>query len=375
MSVSHIPERVKLRLWAKSSGRCEYDGCNQPLYMDNLTKAEFNTSYIAHIIADKPNGPRGDKALSELLKADISNLMLLCDVHHRLIDIADVIGHPVNLLKEMKNKHENRIELVTQIAPQKNSHIVLYGTNIGQHGSPLCDLEAKNAIIPEFYPADSRSIELNLKNSLIQDSEDSFWSLQSENLEVQFDRKVKQTISEDKRSHFSVFGLAPQPLLIKLGTLISDIVPVEVYQLHREPTTWKWLACEEELHFKLIKPVKKLTLIALVVSLSGSINIERVKDALGEDVSVWELTIPNPNNDFIKSRDHLMQFRKIARTTLNEIKKYHGEKGEINIFPAMAASTSIELGRIWMPKADLPMIIYDQNSKKGGFMKTVKISS
>jgi hypothetical protein len=75
-----------------------------------LTQAEFNSAYIAHIIADKPTGPRGDAILSEQLKSDLSNLMLLCNVHHRLIDIADVDGHPADLLRAMKERHEQRIE-------------------------------------------------------------------------------------------------------------------------------------------------------------------------------------------------------------------------------------------------------------------------
>jgi hypothetical protein len=75
MSVSYIPETVKIRLWGKAGGRCQYDGCNEALWTDSLTQAEFNSAYIAHIIADKPTGPRGDPTLSEQLKADISNLI------------------------------------------------------------------------------------------------------------------------------------------------------------------------------------------------------------------------------------------------------------------------------------------------------------
>jgi len=102
MSVSSIPLDVRTRLWGKAGGRCQYDGCNRPLWLDTLTKAEFNTSYIAHIIADEPGGPRGDAVLSKKLKSDISNLMLLCDEHHRLVDRADVSAHPVDRLVEMK---------------------------------------------------------------------------------------------------------------------------------------------------------------------------------------------------------------------------------------------------------------------------------
>ena len=76
MSITKIPERIKLLLWGKAGGRCEYEGCNELLWQDPLTKFEFNSAYIAHIIADKPKGPRGDVVLSKQLRFDLSNLRL-----------------------------------------------------------------------------------------------------------------------------------------------------------------------------------------------------------------------------------------------------------------------------------------------------------
>ena len=131
MSVSYIPENVKIRLWGKAAGRCQYEGCNEPLWYDDLTKAEFNSAYIAHIIADSPNGPRGHTILSEQLKSDLSNLMLMCDKHHRLIDKVDIAGHSIERLQAMKTAHEKRVELLSSILNDKRSHIVLYGARIG----------------------------------------------------------------------------------------------------------------------------------------------------------------------------------------------------------------------------------------------------
>ncbi|MGI9593154.1 MAG: hypothetical protein ACR2MH_01005, partial [Patiriisocius sp.] len=34
---------------------------------------------------------------------------------------------------------------------------------------------------------------------------------------------------------------------------------------------------------------------------------------------------------------------------------------------------AIETGRVWMPKVDLPLIIYDQNKNRDGFYKTITI--
>ena len=137
MSKTSISTRNQNLLWAISAGRCEYEGCNKVLYQDILTKKNYNSAYIAHIVADSPNGPRGDMKRSSLLSNDISNLMLLCNEHHNLIDKVDVAGHPESRLLEMKRKHEERIKRLTDISPDMSTRIILYGANIGVNNSPL----------------------------------------------------------------------------------------------------------------------------------------------------------------------------------------------------------------------------------------------
>ena len=126
MSVTSISDKNKYMLWSISGGRCQYRGCNKILHTDILTKRNFNQSYIAHIVADSPGGPRGCSTRSVQLADDISNLMLLCDTHHRLIDRDDVAGNPESLLVEMKTEHENRIANACAIAPDKQSPVVRY---------------------------------------------------------------------------------------------------------------------------------------------------------------------------------------------------------------------------------------------------------
>src|SRR6266498_1537541 len=96
MSVSKIPEKVRYLLWAKSAGRCEFDGCNKLLWHDGLTKIEMSFADVAHIIGGRPGGPRGNVILSTEYCNDVSNLMLMCLDHHRMIDrITETYGDDV----------------------------------------------------------------------------------------------------------------------------------------------------------------------------------------------------------------------------------------------------------------------------------------
>lgn len=373
MSVSNIPESVKLRLWGKSGGRCQYEGCAKALWIDDLTKAEFNTAYIAHIIADKPNGPRGHSELSVKLCADIGNLMLMCDEHHRLIDKIDVQGHSVERLRLMKARHEGRIELLTSLQEDKKSHVLLYGANIGVQGAPLSWKKAAHAMFPLRYPAESRAIELGLRNSAFEDHSSEYWTIERQNLQYKLNASLRPRIVSGDVEHLCIFALAPQPLLIELGLLLSDIPAAEVYQLHREPPDWRWQETPDGFAFHIEEPAETHATVALNLSLSATIDNSRISVIFPQEgLSIWQMTVTEPNNDFLKSRDQLRLFRQQFRILLDRIKAHHGQDTVLHVFPAVPVSVAVEIGRVWMAKADMPLCVYDQNRKLNGFAKALE---
>jgi len=374
MSITHIPETVKIRLWGKAAGCCQYRGCQQPLYLDSLTKAEFNTAYIAHIIADSPGGPRGDPILSEQLKDNISNLMLMCDVHHRLIDKQDVFGHPVNFLRQMKKEYEEKIGILSSIKEEFRSHVLTYGANIGNHAAMVSIEKTYPAITPHWYPAEKFPIELSLKNSWFVDSEPQYWFIERENLRRQFSTTLKPRLISGEIKHLSVFAFAPQPLLIELGHLLSDIPTAKIYQLHREPPNWVWQKNADDFHFEIIEPMQTFPVVALNLSLSANIDDSRIQSVLGPDVSIWTVKTPQPNNDFLKTEKQLQLFREQFRLLLDRIKHKHGQSTVLHVFPAVPVAIAVEIGRVRMPKSDLPLKIYDQSNAQGGFIKAFEIS-
>jgi len=376
MSTSYIPEKIKFRLWGKAGGRCEYEGCNTRLWLDSLTQEEFNIAYIAHIIADQPGGPRGDAKLSELLKCDLTNLMLMCDKHHRLIDRDDIPGHPVERLKVMKDLHEKRIDALTGIAPDKQSHVILYGANIGAQGSPLSLREAALGMVPDRYPASQQPLTIGLGNSSFEDQTYEFWQFERIQIHNVVTQQIRPRIKSGEVTHLSVFALAPQPLLMLLGSELSDIPFAEAYQRRKEPQSWKWEEDPLSFDFTVTTPATPKTGdAALVFALSATVTDERVKSVLGGDIPIWRVTIPNPDNDFVRSRAQTEAFRKTMRTLLDQIKAVHGERASVHVFPAMPVSLAVDFGRILNAKSDLPLIVYDENKKLGGFVEVLRINA
>lgn len=373
MSKSKISPKTQMMLWGKAAGRCEYAGCNEALDLDLVTKSSMNASYIAHIYGDQPLGPRYHQEYSVKLAKDISNLMLLCDRHHRLIDREEVATHHANRLLDMKRTHEDRIRLLTGLGPDLQSHVILYGANIGASGVPLNFKDAVIAMLPLKYPANSPGIELGLVNSLVEDHTPEYWLMQEKHLSQIFDRYVRPLIGTHPVQHFSIFALAPMPMLIKLGTLLSDMNTADVYQRHREPSTWNWQEDQENFEFNLIEPKNKNNTPVLKLSLSANISDDRI-NPLFEHCSIWEISHAKPHNDFLRSPVHLKKFRIAMRQAFDRIKAGHGQHTPLHLFPAMPVSAAVELGRTYMSKADLPLVIYDQQNKHKAFIKTIQLN-
>lgn len=373
-SVDRATER---ELWARAAGRCEFRGCNKPLYKSPITQERVNIAQKAHIYSFSKFGPRGrgefKKKTAGLNK--VGNLMLVCHGCHQKID-KDTKGirYSGELLRNWKEEHENRVRIVTGIKATQRSHVVFYHSRIGNERSPMEFDDAVEAMFPTWYPADDRPLDLSMRSEE-DDSTDQYWESESRNLQKAFDRQIRNRIEAGEAQHFSVFAFAPQPLLIQLGALFTDKVHAGVYQLHREPRTWQWQPHPDGFGFNITEPKDKSGSPVLAFSLSAKIAAERISEVLKGKLSIWEMTIANPNNDFLRSEAQLSMFRNVTRQALVDIHGAHAGAPDLKIFPAMPLSCAVELGRIRSPKADLPWTIFDQNNKHRRFITALTIGT
>lgn len=371
----HVRRLVERELWGRAAGRCEFPDCNRLLYKSPVTQERVNLSEKAHIYSFSEHGPRGWGPFLTNKKGlnDVSNLMLVChDCHEKIDQNVDGTRYKASLLIEWKRQHEERVRIVTGVSPTRKSHVILYGGKIGQENSPLQSDSAIAAMFPEWFPAEERPITLSMRSEH-EDTGELFWQSEAAHLRAAFERQVVPRINEANPNHFSVFAFANQPLLILLGMLLTDKVPAELYQLHREPAGWHWQDGPEGFSFRTVAPQQHHGTPALVISLSASIDAERITSILGSETAIWELTLEESHNDFLKSRTQLAAFREAARKLMVEIAHHHGQRTPLNIFPAMPVACAVELGRVRMPKADMPWVIFDQNNKLGRFIKALEV--
>ncbi len=78
-SVSHA---VRNMLWGRAAGRCEFAGCNKPLWKSSVTQDQVNIAQRAHIWSFSEDGPRGHEGIAAAELNSIDNLMLVCHESH-----------------------------------------------------------------------------------------------------------------------------------------------------------------------------------------------------------------------------------------------------------------------------------------------------
>ena len=222
---------------------------------------------------------------SHKLSNDPNNIMLLCNKHHILVDAEETKANfSIKTLTNMKYKHEQFVALLTDVLGKPETHIITYSATVGYNQVLLTKQHFKDAVIPEFCPRLDQLIRLD-QDSLPSSLDDGgFWDIHFKSLRELYRSDVRSRIRRNEIDHITVFAIAPIPLLIELGRLLSDITPTHVKQLHREPNTWTWQN-DVPIGDISVAKVKKSSnkTVALSVEISAEINPERVEAVLGTE--------------------------------------------------------------------------------------------
>ncbi len=373
-----IPENIKLELWVKSAGRCEFKGCNIPVWYNGLTLSKGNFAEVAHIIAAKKDGPRGTDQSGDL-QTRYSNLMLLCQRCHKEIDDHPE-KYPFELLRSWKQEHENRIEIQTSYPEDIHKSTVLTcSVNIGDRITPINFEAVRNAMFPK-YPSDFKGIKIEETDFNRLGTEAEWQSFVESKIKRKLQRAFEEGTDEVKVKHLSIYGIAPMPVLIFLGKCIGDTIPCDVYQSHRniEDTnrTWNWqdVTDEEPTFFVSCDKEAIGDTILLKLAISDTLNEDKYSNLLDSKVSVYQITIFEPSPHFLKTKKQLEIFSYEYRRLLNVIQAKHGANCKILILPAVPIAIAIECGRVILPTKDPEIYICEYYKDDNGFKRVLRIN-
>jgi|GEM_PF-4754733 len=332
-----IPKKVLLSLWSRAAGRCEL--CGKELDVAHAFDELGNFAQVAHINAYSPGGPRYKAGMTEDELNGIDNLMLLCHEHHKMVD-DNADDYPEEVLKRRKADWEGSIAgFVEGLAPSRalvatmllpaggmSSHVTPAELNAALHGEGLYAVNlkafdfAKGVALPCRLQEAGRQIERRM--AAFEDSYD------------------------DQTMPVAVFALAPQPLLIKLGSLLGGMREVRVFQPSRVGQGWAWPEGGNPIDFsarQIGDGQPDSSRASLVVSLSGVVNMRTVVD-IPDGTPVYELTTTSPGTENVTCEETVRTFVKEATSLIDGIHESFPGVRELHVYPAMSASLAVALG-------------------------------
>lgn len=104
-------------LWGRGGNRCAY--CKKPLVIEETDlDAASVVGEEAHIVGEKLTSPRGDDPLPLDERNKYSNLVLLCNIHHKMVD-DQTATYPIQVLHDMKIAHEKWVDETLSSATDK----------------------------------------------------------------------------------------------------------------------------------------------------------------------------------------------------------------------------------------------------------------
>jgi HNH endonuclease len=111
-----ISDKNRKILWGKSGNRCAM--CRHPLVVDPTElDSECVVGDECHIVSGAKGGLRHDPSFPASEIDELSNLMLLCRIHHKLVD-DQAETYTAGLLRSMKANHEEWVEQKLKDQPQ-----------------------------------------------------------------------------------------------------------------------------------------------------------------------------------------------------------------------------------------------------------------
>ncbi|MGC4120486.1 MAG: SAVED domain-containing protein [Myxococcales bacterium] len=354
-----IPAGTQALLYAAAAGRCEFQGCNKSLIEHHLTLLDGNFAQMAHIYAFNEDGPRGRSRGRPKNINKLSNLMLLCGDCHHQIDTQPAL-FPVATLREYKREHEDRVRLITGLRHDAKTVVLQLKSKIGGDAVEIPLADVSKAVAPR-WPKDRQGIVIDL--TTIDDKNASFNQLAADEICKRVTRLYEPGMDVDQVRHISLFALASQPLLMLLGSRLSNKIPVDLYQKHRDSKDWVWKTSGPIVEYdeRGLRRGSDPSQVALVLSLSGTVDLGKLPAFVDSSFSIIELTLKGqlPNPDFLRRREDLVEFGRVYRLALARIVRDHPTAKEIHVFPAVPAPVAVLCGYELLKKAQPALVAHD----------------
>lgn len=362
-------QSTKRIVMEESHGRCMFSGCGLKLGFDSLTGHRGNFGYMAHNVAASENGPRGILYLSESLSDDPNNVLLLCDVHHRLIDRVAQLDYPAPKLASMRTEH---IQLCSKLLNALNYipipvYFIPWSVN-GQSIEQPDPIAISKSLSVVSYRAkhDLTPIDFGVNDSMQNIYE--FHRRSHEHIE----NSVSQIKAWANGTSAAVFILGPTFALIGFGAKFGNKSKLMPMLRYRDASSWMWPGVEpREDAFIIDEPEIDSGQSEVIVSVKLTApapkidkTIEHLNQIVGKEIPVICIHPPENHGYGNGAIAHPLEGEKLANrlkeifTNLNQM---HGIK-KVHLLVCASNAACVYIGQA-VDRFQPEFIVYDYSDK------------
>lgn len=164
---------------------------------------------------------------------------------------------------------------------------------------------------------------------------------------------------------FAVFSLAPIPLVIYLGFLLSDRVQVRCFQFDREQAFWNWprisnneFDCNIQVTGLPNEIIPGEVEVVIRVSLSALIGVNESLEAVSDAAAEIDIFVEQPDVMWLRSPNQLSKLAQVFRQTLAKIRTQIPSCRLIHLFYAGPTGGGVTLGQQINPRMNPPVHLY-----------------
>ncbi len=387
-----MDEVVSLAAW-----RCQFEGCGANLRTHLRPGTRGNFAYFAHIVASSPDGPRGDKVRSPLLCDDPSNILLLCDKCHRLIDRVAPNQYSEHRLLDMRQRSMANVEHCLDSLRYPLARVLVLAGNIQGQSAGFDERVAEEAMWLQHLRRDNNRPEFfaNHGGHLGDPHSTAYWPSFFGLLRAEIPR-LQATLNGT--AHDSPQGLPialfPAPhstsVLVLTGRLLGEARSIYLFQFHRDQVAgtyggqWAWRGdppSADKYHVKVLhQPEAGRHEATLLVYLTNTIPASELPPDIHEN-GKWKhptivVTVDQPSRQVIGHPEDLQQFGLALDSALRTVQD-EWRALTVNLVVIAPITACVRLGQKMQARCQPDFVLYERaaTAGRGSFLPTVRITS
>ncbi len=263
--------------------------------------------------------------------------------------------------------------MLTEIGADKAAFIVrLVGPIRGSSPELTPDTVLAAATASGFYPqrlpgAHYADIDLDLRG--VSEPTNQWQFGQQAELVCGLADRIHDGVRRQAIQRVAVFAFGRIPLLVQLGASLDDKLDTRIFQRHRIDggNAWLWLSDETRAAFATAKLQEGTDrqLVAIVLSLSGSIELGDLPEEVSRAYTVYEVRpLGQQGPNLIASPGDLAVLEGHLRNLFAMVEDLHGKIDVIAVFPAIGVASAVTLGRVLMPEVSPALIMFERDDDR-----------